>query len=136
MEWVLTAFSGVGLFVVSSVGTWAVTKWRARRASAQWTLELVNGDEWTVRRDSPLTAFALHMYDIGDGSRAPEVIVIDYFDRMDIHSGEEVHITGVRAGMELRLDWVEGSARLASRSLIREGTSKVVIVRRDTRLYA
>jgi hypothetical protein len=135
MEWLAAAFSGIGVAVVSSLGTWLFTKWRAYRASAQWTLEHVKDDEWTLRRDSPRTAFTLNVYEFGDGSGPPNVKVTDYLRRMDIKPGMEVNISGVIRGTEVRLDWVEGDARLATRVLVREGVTKLVIVRRDTREY-
>lgn len=135
MEWMWNIATGVAVAAIVGPATWAISQLRARRAAAQWTLEQITGDEWTIRRDSPRAAFSLHVWEEGDGHRHPEVAISEYIRRGDVAAGQSVRVKGIRPNTEVRLDWVERDKRLAARVLVRDGMSKIVLTRADAHRF-
>ncbi len=104
--------------------------------AAQWTLEKVAGEAWTLRRDSPKTAFNVHVWNEGDAGAAGTVRLPASHERLDVVAGDSIDVEGVSVGCEVIIDWVEGDRRLAARARIRESTQVVTLLRKDATPFA
>lgn len=131
MDWVGETVRSLAVVGVTATATWVIAKWRARRAAAQWRFEKVTDTLWTLRRDSPKTAFNLHVWSEGDAEKAGTIHVVHWNERLDVRSGELIDVDGVSTGAVVVIDWVEGERRVAVRTRIRDSTQMVDIVRKD-----